>query len=353
MDKSKQDVIIVGGGLGGLTLAYLLKHQGIRAKILESRPRLGGRTLTSKTEDMAPIELGATWCNRSHTALLSLLKALKVGTFEQRMDSKVFYEPFPQSAHQLVQVPPNNDPSFRIIGGTTAMIDALAHALDPKDIFCDTTVTHIKKLDDHIEIQTNQEVYTADIVISTLPPNLLNTSILFEPALPEKLMLVASQTHTWMSESIKIGLRYKQPFWRENGSSGTIFSNVGPITEFYDHSNYEDKLYALKGFIKDEYSKVSKAERLEAIMKQLQRFYGEQTKDYISYEETVWRAESFTHKAYKESIAPHQNNGHPIYNTPFYDGKFFVAGSETATHFGGYMEGAVRSAMDVSKLIIG
>jgi monoamine oxidase len=211
------------------------------------------------------------------------------------MDSKVFYEPYPQSAHQLVQVPPNNDPSFRVIGGTTAMIDALAQALDPNDIYCYTAVALIKKLEDHFEIQTNQKVFTADILISTLPPNLLNESIVFETALPIELTQVASLTHTWMSESIKIGLRYKQPFWRENGSSGTVFSNVGPITELYDHSNNEDKLYALKGFVKDEYSQVSQAERLELIMIQLQKFYGKQAKDYLSYEETVWRDESFTH----------------------------------------------------------
>ena len=33
-----------------------------------------------------------------------------------------------------------------------------------------------------------------------------------------------------MGESIKVGLTYATPFWREK-SSETIFSNVGPIPE--------------------------------------------------------------------------------------------------------------------------
>lgn len=39
-----------------------------------------------------------------------------------------------------------------------------------------------------------------------------------------------------MGESIKVGLTYTTPFWREK-SSETIFSNVGPIPEIYDHSS--------------------------------------------------------------------------------------------------------------------
>lgn len=39
-----------------------------------------------------------------------------------------------------------------------------------------------------------------------------------------------------MGESIKVGLTYATPFWREK-SSETIFSNVGPIPEMYDYSN--------------------------------------------------------------------------------------------------------------------
>lgn len=45
-------------------------------------------------------------------------------------------------------------------------------------------------------------------------------------------------------------------------------------------------------------------------------------------------------------IVPHQNNGHPIFQKNYYQEKFFISGSETSTGYGGYMQGAVRSAFN-------
>jgi monoamine oxidase len=67
-----------------------------------------------------------------------------------------------------------------------------------------------------------------------------------------------------MGESIKVGLTYATPFWREK-SSETIFSNVGPIPEMYDHSNAEETYFGLMGFLNWAYHSVSKEERLEMI----------------------------------------------------------------------------------------
>ncbi|MGY1615354.1 flavin monoamine oxidase family protein [Geodermatophilus sp. SYSU D00691] len=53
----EQDVIVVGGGLAGLTAARELRHAGRRVLVLEARDRLGGRAYTSRLAGR-DVELG-------------------------------------------------------------------------------------------------------------------------------------------------------------------------------------------------------------------------------------------------------------------------------------------------------
>ena len=54
---------------------------------------------------------------------------------------------------------------------------------------------------------------------------------------------------------------------------------------------------------------------------------------------------------YEKYVLPHQNNGHPVFQQSFLEHRLFVAGSETAASFPGYMDGAVRSAYFVYEAI--
>lgn len=45
----KSDILIIGGGLTGLTLAYLLRTKKVKVKVIEARERLGGRIFTKKS----------------------------------------------------------------------------------------------------------------------------------------------------------------------------------------------------------------------------------------------------------------------------------------------------------------
>ncbi len=59
-------IMILGGGLTGLTLANLLQDQQIPFLLLEARQRLGGRILTTYLDKNAPVEMGATWLGKRH-----------------------------------------------------------------------------------------------------------------------------------------------------------------------------------------------------------------------------------------------------------------------------------------------
>jgi monoamine oxidase len=60
MPNNDQDVIVVGGGLAGLTAARELRKPGRRVLILEGRDRLGGRVLTSEFAG-TEVELGGAF----------------------------------------------------------------------------------------------------------------------------------------------------------------------------------------------------------------------------------------------------------------------------------------------------
>ena len=345
------DVIIIGGGLTGLTIAYLLRNQNISVNILEARDRIGGRILTKYVEGAAPMDMGATWLGKKHLHLNHLLQELNIDIFIQEMGTTAVYEPISTSPPQIVQLPPNNDPSFRIKGGSSALINALYGHLDENQIQYNQVVKSIEDIGDKMLVKTANEQFEANKVISTLPPFLLSETIKIHPALPTDLYQIAQETHTWMGESIKIGLEYKEPFWKADNLSGTIVSNVGPIPEMYDHSDYEKSYSSLIGFLDGVYSSVTKEERIRLIMNQLEKYYGGKAKDYIAYEEKVWRKESFTFLDYHSTVLPHQNNGHPLFRQTYLNDKFYMSGAETAANFPGYMDGAVQSAMFVSKAI--
>lgn len=74
--KKDKKIIIIGGGLNGLTLAYLLQKKNIQTTVLEASSRLGGRIQTLKGVLGTPLEIGATWFSESHLNLLSLIKEL-------------------------------------------------------------------------------------------------------------------------------------------------------------------------------------------------------------------------------------------------------------------------------------
>ncbi|WP_224491117.1 flavin monoamine oxidase family protein [Robertkochia flava] len=343
-DRIQADIVIIGAGLTGLSLNYFLRNSGLRVCIVEARERAGGRICTVKEKNEPTVEMGATWFGPKHQNLVALLRELKLEAFPQHMGTTAIYEYMSTSPPQMVRLPENEEPTYRIRGGTHVLINTLMQYLEKDTLFNGREVRDIKTENGQVRITTGKETFVAKKVVSTLPPHLFLNKIQTDPPVPENMRELMGLTHTWMGESIKFGLTYKTPFWKREGSSGTVFSNTGPVTEMYDHSDFEDEHYALKGFLNGVYYSLSKEERLEMILAQLRRYYGKSADTYTNYHECVWTKEAFTHSPYERHVLPHQNNGHPEYRQPLMSGKLYLAGSETASQFPGYMDGAVESA---------
>ncbi|MEC5158081.1 flavin monoamine oxidase family protein [Chryseobacterium sp. MP_3.2] len=343
-------IIIVGAGLSGFLTAYLLQKEGIPFKIVEARNRVGGRINTIYRENEAPIEMGATWFNSQHPHLIALLEELGIERFEQFMDSKVFYQTNPNLPAQIVEVP-KNEPSYRISGGTSTLIDTLLQKLKPEDIILNQAVNHITINGKIITIKA-EKVFQADMVVLALPPKLWANRITFEPEISKDLREIALHTHTWMEDSIKIALTFAKPFWKEENIPRTLFSNVGPVVEFYDQADTKNSKYALCGFINSAFQKLSKAERKQLVINQLKNIFGSSVTEFSHYEECVWSEDSECFQDSVSPLYPHQNNGNPIFRDTYFDQRLIFSGSETSSRFPGYMEGAVISAKETVRKIV-
>ena len=337
---------ILGAGLTGLTLAYLLRNSLLEVQILEARDRPGGRILTLRPADGPGLEMGATWLGRQHIHLQELLRELDLTTYPQHQNGRLRYDTDPGAPTTLHPLPPNPSPSFRIAGGSTALIERLIEHLPERTITYGATVTDMTALDHGVEVVTEKQTYTTDYVVSTLPPALLNATVSLQPALPTAYRTLAAASDTWMGRSIKVAVVYDTPFWREGGQAATLFSGVGPITELHDHSDPSGQGYALKGFLDPATATHSPAEREQQVIAQLVRVYGPAAAAYRSYHDIVWRDEPFTvhANAAVPDPFPHRHAGEAALRGVHWDGRLLLAGTESSDVYPGYMEGAVRSA---------
>lgn len=350
--SNKVDILIMGAGLTGLATATYLKKFGKDVLVIEAQNRIGGRIHTVGMDENCPVELGATWLGLKHRFLIELLNQLEIPLFKQEFGQKAIFEPLSTSPPYLASFPSSEESSYRIQGGTGKLINSLSDKIGKENIRLSEKVKSLHLKPNHVLVQTEKNSYSANQVISTLPPNLLINSIQFEPSLPKELIQIASSTHTWMGESIKVALSYSKPFWKKSDFSGTILSNVGPINEMYEHHNSENSFFALKGFMNGSYYSFTLEQRKDLILGQLRKYYGTIVDSYLNYYEKVWRDEKYTFSTYDSHIVPHQHNGHKIYQEAFFDGRLMIAGSETSSHHPGYMEGAISSAQYIYNKIM-
>jgi monoamine oxidase len=241
------------------------------------------------------------------------------------MSGEALFEETRNNLPQLFTLPKNQEISYRVVGGTATILEKLAINFSEGELFLNKKVIEITQTEASIKVITEKVEFVADLVISTIPPQLLVNSVDFTSELDTNLLQIANNTHTWMKDAVKFAIVYETPFWKENGLPGVGFSTVGPFTEIYEHSDFENKHFSLMGFLN---GASAYKNREESLKKQLFHFFGKAAKNYLSYEEKVWNEETFLSFQNGAFIDPHYNNGNQIYQKEFLNGKFIVAGSK-------------------------
>ncbi|RLA67060.1 MAG: hypothetical protein DRQ78_03190 [Epsilonproteobacteria bacterium] len=331
----KQNIIIIGAGLSGLYLAFRLQRR-YNITILEARDRLGGRIHNCDGHDMGP-----SWVWQHHTQILSLLQELDLKVFGQYTHGDALYD----TANTLERfTPPPSAPSGRIEGSLTSLIQALQKQLKHTSIHLSEEVVSVKESTQSVSVQSKTNTYAANYVISTLPPRLAS-KLVYEPTLPQALLSTLQSTQTWMGNTAKCVLEFESDFWRKEGLSGFVFSNIGPLGEIHDAST-SDKA-ALFGFL-NSHTSIETFE--EDVRTQMKRVFKSTASHIKAIYLVSWRKEPFTSTSQDSlPLSVHPNYG---IDTTDYSQRILFSATEFSHKEGGYLEGAIMRANVISSVLL-
>jgi monoamine oxidase len=207
----------------------------------------------------------------------------------------------------------------------------------------DHAVRAIEQSASGITVHTSRGAFRAARAILALPPALL-AKIELTPAVSKQRALI----HTQMPAGsvIKCIAAYERPFWREAGYSGEAFSPRGLVRATFDDCSPDGSHAALVAFVVGdaarELAKRPDAERRQLVLADLGRLHGAAAHTPTAYVDKNWLAEEWSNGCYVGVLAPTLlSQVAAALRTP--EGRLHFAGTETAVHHLGYIEGAIES----------
>lgn len=203
--------------------------------------------------------------------------------------------------------------------------------------------------DEHaVTVRTDQASFTAKRVVVAVPPALAN-EIQYSPALPVNRQQLMQNMP--MGSVIKYVAVYQRPFWREAGFSGEAFADSGPCVTTFDGCTLTGTPALVTfsdGAVAREYAAQSASERRQAVLEQFSQFFGSEARQPVDFVEQNWLAETWSRGCYAGIMGPGVMTKYgAALREPC--GRLHWAGTETATEWMGYLEGALQSAERVSE----
>jgi monoamine oxidase len=231
----------------------------------------------------------------------------------------------------------------RIVGGSQRISLELAARLG-KAVKLGRPVKSIRTGGGRVAVKAGDDTWSAKRVIITVPPALIG-GIRFNPPLPAARAQFDQRFP--MGTVIKCMAVYDAPFWREDGLNGMTTSDTGPVKLTYDNSPPDGDPGVLLGFIEGQDARdllaASEEERRAAVVECFVRYFGAAAESRMTgYVEKSWAADPWSRGCYGGVMPPGAIVGYPnVVRRPA--GPIHWAGTETATEWGGYMDGAIQS----------
>lgn len=450
------DVIIVGGGLSGLSAALLLQKQGLRIQVLEARDRVGGRTYTLHSDQTGAVDLGAAYIGPTQKRVLRLVRecgaqsylthevedALKYKqgqsvryrdaifpptesflgwldfnnlirridtmckqvpieapwkaqhaelwdkmTVQQFLDKTLWTRSAMETATHVVNVNLTSEPyevsllwflwylasaggplrihstsnggqERKLVGGTQQLSEYLLQRLGQGNVLLNRAVCTIEQNETHViatDILGNPHKGSYCIV-ALAPP--LQSRIRWIPSLPGTRYQLLQRLP--MGSVIKTFMYYNTPFWRYKGLCGTACildkDDDALIGITVDHVQHDGSFPALMGFVLSDTvrkkSSMTREERKDRISRLYAQIFGtEQALSPVHYEEKNWCDDEWSGGCYTVMMPPGFLTTFGPHLRQAVDRVHF-AGTETASEWSGYMEGAIQAGERAAREIL-
>lgn len=434
--RRRADVIVVGGGLSGLSAARALAMHNRSVIVLEARDRVGGRTWTINVPGGgAWIDMGGQFVGPGMDRILALAKTVGITTFPSyhqgkdvfvyqgmRSESPAGTFALPEADMEQLgaafekidafakQVPADEpwraplaaewdsqtvetwmrdnvksslaqfvmragilgyfavdpqDMSFlhllfyvsagggvevlhksglaeRFHGGAQAVSDRVAQQLGGR-VMLKRPVREIDQSGHTVVVKTEQDRFEARRVIVALPPPLAGR-IFYRPGLPANRDGLTQRA--FMATTIKCHAVYPTPFWREKGLSGQVISDETVVDVTHDNSPPSGQPGIMAGFLFGKHGRQwadqPEADIRRTVLAAFGKYFGPEAASPTEFYIANWPGEIWSRGCYSGIMPTGVWTGYPNgLRTPA--DRIHWAGTETATGWCQYMDGAVRS----------
>jgi monoamine oxidase len=239
----------------------------------------------------------------------------------------------------------------RFEGGAQLVAIRIAEELGER-VRLSSPVRRISQSSNGVTVEADGVSVQAQRVVVTAPPALAGR-IVYEPAMPALRDQVTQRSP--MGCVIKVQVVYETPFWREEGLSGRVVSDEGPVKITFDNTSKSGRPGVLLTFIEGgdwrRYAGCSPDERRKAVLERFALYFGPKAAKPVNYVERDWPAEEWSRGCYGAVfpagtwVACGSAIREPV-------GRIHWAGTETSPVNCGYIDGAVRSGERVAAEVL-
>lgn len=246
----------------------------------------------------------------------------------------------------------NGAQELRFVGGSQVLAQRIAWHLGER-VVLSSPVREIQTTGGGVRVRTDRHAIECQQIIVAVPPALA-AAIHYEPKLPTRRAQLFQRLP--MGSLMKVQAVYDRPFWREAGLSGQSLIEGGPVRSTFDNTPPSGRPGVLFGFVGGAQARAwplrTAGDRRAAVLANFAAVVGDGALNPADYFEVDWPGEEWSRGGPVAYAPPGVllDYGSTI-REPV--GPIHWAGTETATFWNGYMEGAVRSGERAAREVLG